>query len=468
MSDVAAELGKHLADRLYVHNGEIVEPHGFGLRTVDVQAFRTLVEKKVVCWRRARNGTLRWDTTMTVEDSRGILKSPQFGEQLRHVTRINTVRLPVVRKDGIIELLPEGYDQATHTLTTSAATYSENMTFAAGLAVIQDLFSEFEFADGERSRAVAISALLGLYAVQLVPASELRPMFVYTKNAEGAGATICTACAVVPVLGYLPTGVKAGDDDEMRKLLSTTIREGSPVLLLDNMKGRLDSAALESFVSTPTWKDRLLGSNESVTGENNVTVFVTANGLTISPDARRRSLFTELHLSEERAEDRIFRRPLSVPALRSMRCEILAACWSLVKNWDEKGRPKPSRSHSAFPVWADIIGGIVEAAGFACPLDTATSAVVADEDGDNMRTLATSMTPGKKYSSAELAELCRKVGVFTTCVGNSESEMLRSHRSSFGRMLARYNKRLVGSLRFVSEGKGHQRRYVVEVVNPAW
>jgi hypothetical protein len=132
---------------------------------------------------------------------------------------------------------------------------------------------------------------------------------------------------------------------------------------------------------------------------------------------------------------------------------------------DDGKRRQPSRSHSAFPVWANVIGGIVEAAGFACPLDTAPSAVVADEDGDNMRTLTAAMKPKKRYSPQDLAGVCRHQGVFTGLVGDSDLDMERAHRSAFGKMLARYDNRLVGNRRFVVEGKGHQRRYIVDEVS---
>ena len=292
MSEVAAELGAHLVDRLYVHNGEIVRVDGNTLRPVDAQTFRTLAEESVVCCRQRNSGrgSVQVGATMTADESRGILKSPQFVEQLRHVARINTVRLPMVRKSGKIELLHEGYDEATQTLTVSSVAYADNLSIGAGVKTIRDLFSEFEFADGGRSLGVAFAALMGLYAAQLVPDGDLRPAFTYTKNAEGAGGTTCAACAIVPVLGYLPTGVKPKDEDEMRKVLTTAVREGRTALLFDNLKGHLASTSLEAFVSAPTWKDRLLGSNESIESQNNVTVFVTANGLTFTPDWRRRSL----------------------------------------------------------------------------------------------------------------------------------------------------------------------------------
>jgi uncharacterized protein CbrC (UPF0167 family) len=142
-----------------------------------------------------------------------------------------------------------------------------------------------------------------------------------------------------------------------------------------------------------------------------------------------------------------------------MRPKILAACWALVRAWDAKGRPQPSRSHSAFPAWASIIGGIVEAAGFACPFTTANVAVVADEDGQNMRTLVAEMTPGTSYTSSELVDLCRKLNIFDGLVG--DAEMGRAQRSAFGKLLARYHDRMVNDLKFFITGSGHAKRFFV-------
>ena len=77
------------------------------------------------------------------------------------------------------------------------------------------------------------------------------------------------------------------------------------------------------------------------------------------------------------------------------------------------GRPQPSRSHSAFPAWASIIGGIVEAAGFACPFETARIAIVADEDGEGMRQLVAAMTPVTAHTSSQIVDLCRRFDIFS-------------------------------------------------------
>jgi hypothetical protein len=374
---------------------------------------------------------------------------------------LNRVRLPVLRSDKSLELFPPGYDAATATYTDAQLAYAEDMPFAHAVETIRDLFGEFQFSDGERSRSVAVSALVGLYAKQLLRPGELRPAFTYLKNAEGSGATTCAACAIVPLLGALPIGSKAKDDDEMRKALTSAIRTGQEVIFLDNLRGQLNSPALEAFVTAPTWTDRLLGVSEVMSGPNTATVFITSNGLTITPDWRRRSLFIELHLAEERAEDRVFMRPLSVPALQSMRPQILAACWALVKHWDEQGRPGPSRSHSAFSAWAATIGGIVECAGFGCALQTANVAIVADEDGQNMRLLTAQMAPGIPYTAGDLVNLCRTHSIFDSLVGSSDADIGRAQRSAFGKLLSRYDDRRVGDLRFHITGTGHAKRFRV-------
>jgi hypothetical protein len=179
---------------------------------------------------------------------------------------------------------------------------------------------------------------------------------------------------------------------------------------------------------------------------------------------RRRSLVIELHLEAERAEDLQFGRPLYLPTLLALRPKILAACWSLVRHWHRRGRQSPSRSHSAFPTWAKVIGGIVEAAGFACPLDTANVAISADEDGEAMRRLVEVMQSGTAYTFAQVVDLCQSKGCFDGIVGEVGTEVANASRVKLSRLLGRYDHRLVKDCRFLIEGKGHKRRYHIEVV----
>ena len=401
---------------------------------------------------------------MSEGDAQGVLCAQQFLSRLPQVEKVATARLPVMRKDGAIRLLPTGYDSESLTLTAPQCDYDEAMPLSEAKRIIDELLCEFPFADTGRSKAVAVSAMVGLFAAGLLPQGALRPVFIYLANAEGAGKTMLAKCAISPVHGLVKTDGDLKDKAETSKELLTAVIEARPYILFDNCKKHLDSPYLEAFATSVLWSGRVLGVSKSFCGANNVTVFVTGNGCTVSPDMRRRSLFVELFMEDERAEDRKFRRELDEAALLAMRVDILAALWAFVREWDAAGRPKPSRTHSSFPRWAEIIGGIVEFAGYGCPLDTAEIQSASDIDGADMRELVKLLAEGDEpVKFDELTKTAREHGLFERLIG-SDGDLKPADKSAFGKLLKRYDRRVFGGgLRFVVDGKGHSRRFRVVI-----
>ena len=265
-------------------------------------------------------------------------------------------------------------------------------------------------------------------------------------------------CAISPAHGPVKTDGDLKDKVETAKELLTAVIEARPYILFDNCKKHLDSSYLEGFATSALWSGRILGVSRSFCGQNNVTVLVTGNGCTVSPDLRRRSLFVELFMEQERAEDRKFHRTLDDAALLALRPDILAALWALVREWDAAGRPEPSRTHSSFPRWAEINGGIVEFAEFGCPLETPEIQSAADTDGTDMRELV-KLLGATSVKFDDLVTMARQHGLFERLIGN-EGELKPSEKSAFGKLLKRYDRRIFsGNKRFVVEGKGHSRRF---------
>lgn len=469
LSTFGEELADILKDRgVYQRGGLafIVNRQRDGLEVVTAQMLRTLAEQHLVCFRvkRAGGNELSLDRTMKAGDAEGVLCAQQFLSRLPQVEKVATARLPVTRKDGAVTLLPAGYDCESLTLTAPQCDYDERMPLAEAKRTINELLSEFPFADSGRSKAVAVSAMVGLFAAGLLPQGTVRPVFIYLANAEGAGKTMLAKCAISPVHGLVKTDGDLKDKAETSKELLTAVIEARPYILFDKCKKHLDSSHLEGFVTASCWSGRVLGVSKSFSGANNVTVFATGNGCTVSPDMRRRSLFVELFMENERAEDREFRRELDEAALLTMRADILSALWAFVREWDVAGRPKPSRTHSSFPRWAQIIGGIVEFAGYACPLDTAEIQSASDIDGSEMRELVKQLAGGESVKFEDLTATAREHGLFERFIG-TEGDLKPAEKSAFGKLLKRYDRRVFGGCqRFVVDGKGHSRcfRVVIE------
>ena len=439
----------------------IVNDECDGLEVITPAMLRTLAERYLVCYhiKRTRDGDLvEFSRTMSTDAAQGVLSAKQFLSHLPKVDRIATTRLPIMRKTGAIELLPNGYDAQSKTLTLSQCDYDETLPLKKAIETIDDLFSEFPFADAGRSKAVAIAAADGLYAAGLITRKTLRPVFIYVTNAEGAGKTLLAMCAITPTHGETKIDSELEDPVETKKELVAAVIEARPYILFDNVKGHLNSPALEGFTSSTRFSGRILGVSKMFVGQNDMTVFITGNGCTVTPDMRRRSLFVELRMEEEHAEDRVFKRELDQSVLLDLRPEILAALWALVREWDAAGRPKPSRSHNAFPEWSRIIGGIVEFAGYGCPFATADIDDAGDTEGADMHKLAKLIARREPIKFDELIELAREHGLFEWIISDN-SELKPSQRSKIGKLLKRYNRRLFTDGRFVISGKGRFRTF---------
>ncbi|HMF45472.1 MAG TPA: hypothetical protein VKE29_02255 [Candidatus Udaeobacter sp.] len=466
LSAFAVELAEILKDRgLYQRGGLpfIVNRRQDGLEAITPQMLRTLVEDHLICYRIKTVGDteLSLERTMSESDAKGVLSSQQFIDKLPTPEKIATARLPVMRQDARIELLPAGYDRESLTLTIPQCNFDENLSLSAAITTIDELLSEFPFKCARRSKAVAVSAIVSLFAVGLLPKAALRPVFIYLANAEGAGKTLLAKCAISPAHGIVKTDGDLKDKTETAKELLAAVIEARPYILFDNCKGYLDSPYLEAFVNAAVWSGRILGVSKMFAGENLVTVFVTGNGCTMSPDMRRRSLFVELFMEDARAEDREFRRILDDRELIAMRPQMLAALWALVREWDVAGRPKATRPHSTFPRWADTIGGIVEFAGYGCPLESPEIENAADIDGTDMRELVKLFGDTQPQNFDEVVSMAREHGLFERLIG-TDGELKSAEKSRVGKLLKRYDQRIFdGARRFVVDGKGHTRMFRV-------
>jgi hypothetical protein len=378
------------------------------------------------------------------------------------VERFHPCPMPWLRSNGKIELLPHGLDPESGTFTSKGGREIEAEPLESARMILDTLLGEFAWGDdGGRSKAVHIASMLTVFAGGIMPTGSTRPVFLYVANAEGSGKTTLAQLAGIP---YQSTPAEAAPKDEaewQKKLLSAVI-SGRRLLLLDNVKGHLNSAALEAYTTSPHFSGRILGVSKEFTGEAGATILITGNGLTVTPDLRRRSLFVELFLQELKAEDRQFRRLLDAESIGRIRKDVLSALWGMIRAWDEAGRPPASHHNSSFPRWSHTIAGIVEFAGYGCPTAPATIEGMGDTDTADFLSLVELMESGRRYSFKEIAEHAIGGGLFDRVTSDADGmELTPRAKTQFSRILVRYDRRLLASQsRFMIEGKGHSRRYL--------
>jgi hypothetical protein len=455
-SEFAKELGPILAKQgFFAKDGIVVCPDAerASLSTVTARAFRTRIEDYVIPFRVIKSQhaeLIAFNRTISKEEAETVLESKQFIQQLPIIRAVNNVRLPVNRASGRLELLPEGYDPHSMIFTASGGPEVEDPGPADSRSFLHAILDEFCFLENDRERATAviIAAMLTLFVSHIIPTGAQRPGFLYTANAEGSGKTLLARLAIIPRIGFTPTGSLPEQEEEIQKRVFSAAVAGSPVFFLDNGKRHVSSGALESALTAPFIEGRILGKSQMLFVENMMTVFLTGNGATISPDLRRRVLHVDLFLREAKAEDRKINYPLDEPTIRDLRPAILSALWGITLDWAQEGRLPPKIKMNGCEPWSNVVAGILEHAGFASPCTPAPSSLSGDRDTEEMAKLAASMaTKKREFRFPDLIDLCHELGLFTRLIGDGEDRepLARRERTIFSRILSKFDGRIFSS-----------------------
>lgn len=366
--------------------------------------------------------------SLQLSDAMDILVNPAFRRGVRRIKAEEKVRLPVVREDGKMELLPDGFDPSTGVYTVPGGLeYNRNWDVAEGKAWVDKWFGAMPFED-ERSKAVLVSALLVLFVRHLPGGNALRPGFLFEANMPGSGKSICGKAACSIVLGYAPVG-KRKAREEMDKEIEAHLRSKSPVIFLDNLYGSLKSATLDQLITSKVVTFRAMGGQTICTLENDAPVIVTGNDLEKNDDAFRRYLVCKLFEAGDPNKRKVQHMlDDDVLSTEEWRKEALAALWSFVRHWDEKGRPEGPTTLGSFERFSKLMGGILTACGFADPIERPVETEgVSPEQADFWKLVGGLWEEMREkgetsalFGYEDCARVARKLDIFGDMVGDYE------------------------------------------------
>jgi hypothetical protein len=233
---------------------------------------------------------------------------------------------------------------------------------AARALLLDELLGDFPFTTtAERAHAAALLLLSFLRAMIDGPT----PLHLIEKPTPGTGATL-----MVDVIATVLTGVGASvmtegrDDEEWRKRITAKLRQIPAMVLIDNLREQLDSAALAAALTAPFWEDRILGQSEMTRLPIRCAWVATGNNPSFSNEMARRLVRIRLDARVDQPWRRDgFRHPDLMVWVRANRARLVAACLTLCQAWIVAGRPRGSRSIGSYEGWAEALGGVMEVAG---------------------------------------------------------------------------------------------------------
>lgn len=232
---------------------------------------------------------------------------------------------------------------------------------ARGL-LLEEMLVDFPFTS-DADRAAAVATLLGAFARGLIAGST--PLMMIEKPAPRTGAGLLIDSIAGVVLGRDATKTpETRNDEEWRKRITSVLLQAPTFVVLDNLRRRLDSAALAAVLTTCIWADRILGSNQFVTLYVEALWIATANNPKLSTEMVGRTVSCRMDAKVERpGERKDFRHPHLLAWVKENRADLVWSCLTLIRRWLADGSPAGREVMGGFENWCRVMGGILGSAG---------------------------------------------------------------------------------------------------------
>lgn len=266
---------------------------------------------------------------------------------------------PVLRSDGTVAG-EDGYDPATGVFVQLSGDYPPVPSAPtrddalAAVGELCDVFADFPF-ETDVHRSACLTAILTLVSWHAFDGPA--PLFLVDANIRAAGKTLLTQVVALITQGSIvPTTSYTNNTEELRKQLTATALDGTPMVIFDNIAGIMGNDALDRALTASRWRDRRLGGNETVEAPFNTVFFATGNNTTLQADTARRVVHIRLNSPQEHPEDRSgFRHPDLLAHVKQHRARLFAAALKILAAYIRAGRPSQNlRPMGSFEAWSAL------------------------------------------------------------------------------------------------------------------
>ena len=150
------------------------------------------------------------------------------------------------------------------------------------------------------------------------------------------------------------TQAAVDDDDELRKIFVSLLRQGASDIFLDNVIGTLDGAAINHLVTAPIYQGRILGVSETISVPNNAILILTGNNIKIQKDLMRRVLICRLDTGLEKPYTKNYAFcPLGL--IRFHRMKFVRHALIILRGSLSQSRPIPKSNFGSFEDWDYLV-----------------------------------------------------------------------------------------------------------------
>ncbi len=275
-------------------------------------------------------------------------------------------RCPVLtERDGqLIEVA--GYDPDSGVLAYGSSPLQ--ITLEGAQQALNEVLDGFLFASpADRSRALAGVITPALVMGGLLPGRAPIDLGEADKSQAGKGYRNKVTAAIYR---DVPRAVnqRKGGVGSLEEAFDRALIEGRPIISLDNIRGNVNSQAIESFMTEDSYSARSAYCPVTTIDPRRICVMLTSNKADLTADLANRCSCVRMLKQPDGYQFSLYLEGDLLAHVRANQPRFLGAVFAVVRAWHAAGKPRSAETRHDFRGWAQTLDWIVQELLDAPPL----------------------------------------------------------------------------------------------------
>jgi hypothetical protein len=328
------------------------------LRAVKTSALPSLFESVATLYKvcTKKNGPGKVRTTCGKQAAELIAAADPFLESLPPIKLLTNTPILVERDGQLVEIV--GYDRTAAVF--AGGPRAANVSLDDARRLLLELLDDFRFATpADKSRALAAiitpallhgGLLCGRAPVDLGEADK-------SQTGKGYRNKITAAIYATRVRSVTQRGSGVGG---MEETFNSLVIKGVSILAFDNVRGKINSPAIESFLTEDRYVAREPYSGNVEIDPRRIVVMMTSNNAKLTDDFANRVSSVQMLKQPDGYQFRRWPSGNLLDHVRENQPLYLGAVFAVVKEWHRQSRPRTNETRHDFCEWAQTLDWIVQ------------------------------------------------------------------------------------------------------------
>lgn len=251
-----------------------------------------------------------------------------------------------------------GYDRQSGIF--AAGQPAEAMSIDEARRLLYEILSDFKFA----TRADRARALAAMITPSLIFGGLLRyraPVDLGEANDSQSGKGFRNRqTAALYAQSVKNVAQKKGGVGSMEENFNMALIRGANFISLDNVRGKLDSPSIESFLTEDNYLARGPYMAPTEIDPRRIVVMMTSNKADITPDFAKRCSCVRILKQDDGYVFKPYPEGDILEHIRANQPRFLGAVFSIIFAWNAAGRPKTTETRHDFRPWAQTLDWITQ------------------------------------------------------------------------------------------------------------